>query len=337
VSGYLDSEAQQVSPVDEGRYRELMTPRRVRWEARSLDPLLNERQARYARSRATALNRPYSARLASCATAGVVVKCHCPGRRDVRWFTCRSFMLCERCAKQRRRKLRKRFEVALAAAWDAAPARSHLVMVTLTQPHSGDVGRDRRELAAAWERFRKSYHHRWGSFPFLGVHEVTAGRDGLGHPHAHVVCVWPKGRKGDGTAGDWQLLRRLWVEACPGSEIVNFKPFDSAQSAAFYASKYVSKGFQGCNFTAQLRAEVLAGTYNTRWVFTSRKLWTLFVPLCPCCGHRVVRATFGWSSVDEPPSPSEDCWTDRLPRAGPDAQSVLAIPTSDERSGRCGS
>ncbi len=305
-----------------------MEPHHERWKARSADGALNASQRAYARGRARKSALPYMERLNDCERAGVVVKCACPGKRDVRWFTCRAHLVCRACRKRRGKQLRSKIHAALAARLDEAPRGHQLVMMTITLEHTGDVGDDRRELMDSWRRFRKAYHRRWGRFSFVATHEVTPGTDGAGHPHAHVVCVWPWGAPGDGSAGDWELLRKMWIAACPTARRVSFEASRTPKNAARYISKYVSKGVQTDDFSPQLRAIVLAGTYNTRWIFTSRAAWVPFQPCCQDCGTRVIRANHSWHGTCAPTPDSTPEWADpgwqqdRLPLDNPNAPIV---------------
>jgi hypothetical protein len=277
-----------VSPVDEGRLAELMAPRRARWAARAADESLREPQRVYAAHRARSMGRTHARRLARCATAGVVVKCACPGKRDVRWYGCRSHLTCERCQRQRSKRMGARVRAALEARFAEHPGH-RLVLITLTVRHTGDLARDRRELASGWRGLYKRLHRRgWGDFPYVGVIEITPGTDGLGHVHAHIAAVWPW--------RDWGVVRELWLDACPASERINFVASYGVRAAAKYVSKYLSKGIQRSEFTPLLRAEVLSALYQARQVFTSVGVWVPFHPVCRCCGTRVHRAQFGWSA-----------------------------------------
>ncbi len=301
-----------------------MRPTSERWAARAAEPDLTPTRRAYARARARATSRPYSARLDGCARSGVTVACGGAStgivgcRPDVRWFTCRAHLLCRLCRKERARKLRAKVWSALDAAAARAPSTHHLVMVTIALPHAEDLGAVRRELMEAWRRFYQRNHERWGKFFYIGTHEITVGTDGLGHPHAHVVCLWPRGGPGDGTQGDWQLQRELWLDAAPTSTRISFSASNTPHRAARYLSKYVSKGVQTSDFSPVLRARVLAGTYNTRWLFTSRKAWVPFQPRCKCCGTPVRRVSVAWHEACAPPDDTPEWVFDR----GPPQQSL---------------
>ena len=273
-------ETQQLSPVDEGLWRELMTPHRDRWTARSGETDLTPSQRAYAVARARSLDRTYESRGAGWERGGRMMACGC-GPRPV-MFGCRKHLTCERCRKKRARKTVARIRNALDAMVRSSPSGHMVVMATLTIAHSSDVEADRRELVDGWKRFRKAYRRRWGKFPFIGVHEVTTGRDALGHMHAHVLCVWPW--------RDWGKLSALWRAACPRSARINFQALRNPRAGAEYVGKYVAKGGDTADVTPELRARVLAATYGSRWLFTSRGVWVPFVPLCPCCGQSITRA-----------------------------------------------
>jgi hypothetical protein len=312
-SGLPCPASQQVSPVDESVWLERMRPTHDRWAARAAEPGLTPTVRAYATGRARRTAAPYMERLEGCARAGVTVACGC--RTDVRWFTCRAHLLCPLCRKQRVRVLRAKIFAALDGAMSAAPRGYQLVMVTIGMPHADDVGAVRKELMASWRRYYKANHRRWGGFFYVGTHEITVGTDGLGHPHAHVVCLWPRGGPGDGTQGDWELQCKLWREAAPTSTRISFRASKNAAKAATYLSKYVSKGVQTSDFTPELRAKVLAGTYNTRWLFTSRKAWVFFEPFCRACGCKTERVRVGWHGrcAGNVPDGTPDWWLERGP------------------------
>lgn len=308
-SAFTCPESQQVSPplVHEETWSTLMMPRRRRWEARSDDQDLTGSQRRYAHRRARRMKGTYASKVDGCARAGVVVKCGCPGKRDVRWYSCRQHLVCERCQHKRAKRTGARIRHGLEAA--AATAHEHwrtngrlmAVMITIGVRHTGDIEADRRTLASGWRRFYKAYHRRFGAFPYVGTHEITTGTDGLGHPHAHIVVLWPY--------RDWFEMQLLWRAACPQSEHISFRASHSVKGAARYVSKYISKGVQTADFSPELRARVLAGTYGTRWLMSSVRFWQPFAPVCPCCSQPIVRARLR----DPWPDDAHSTWRTRRP------------------------
>jgi hypothetical protein len=284
------------SPVDEERYAWRMTGHRERWEARAVetaDPRHHRATVhRYAVNRARALRRPYRDKLARCSRRGVRIKCGCRGWRGVRWFGCRQHITCERCRTQRSRQLGQRIRAGLEVAHATGGAGAKLVLLTLTVRHSGDVAADRDAIAAGWRRLYKALRARWGTWPYVGVWEVTSGADGLGHVHAHVAVVWPW--------RDWAEVRELWLRACPESERITFvaarrdgRPSD-ARSVGNYLGKYLAKSTQDDGITRELRADVVAMAYGQRSVFTSRGFWQPWHPVCKCCGFPRVIAQYRW-------------------------------------------
>lgn len=279
-----------------------MEPRRLIWAERAARPVseVGESRIRYAIGREAALRRPYAARLKRCERRGTRVKCGCPGWRGVRLYTCRQHLLCERCKRARARRLGMRMREGLAAAHSAAPTGSMIVLLTLTIEHSGDIARDRADLAEGWRRFYLAVRRRWGKFPYVGVWEVTAGRDGLGHIHAHVAAVWPW--------RDWRLCAALWRRSCPRSTRISFVArrrdgrASDAASASNYLGKYLTKGVETVDFTPELRSRVLSGTYNTRWVFASRGFWQYFQPKCRACECPIVSAQYRFRGAPYEPA-----------------------------------
>jgi hypothetical protein len=312
-----------VSPVDDQLYAELMAPRAAAWQARATRAA-GERKVTYALRRSAALRRPYSSKLASCRRRGIRVKCGCRGWRGFRPWTCRQALACRHCAGDRCRRMgarmRSGLQVALQPPQGFRPGR--LVLLTLSVRHSGSVERDRAELADGWRAFRKAYWRKYGWFPFCGVYEVTPGVDGLGHIHGHVAVVWPW--------RDWHDIREMWLAACPSSERITLVADrrdgrqSTAGSVANYLAKYLAKGSQGEEFTPELLTRVIAGTYNTRWVFSSRGFWQIFEPLCKRCNCAITAAQFRWNAPPLPP------WGGPDSERGP-PQLDLSIPAPDER------
>lgn len=315
---------------------------------------LSESQRAYAGRRASSLAGSYFARQDACERTGSPTRCGCrvPGRaqeafpaRDewtratkpregVAWHSCRRHLTCDRCRRSRSNREGTRIRTALANHVERLPRGYHVVMVTVGLRHSGDVRADRVELSESWRRFRDSYAHRFGRFPFVGVFEVTPGEDKLGHVHAHVLCVWPIGRKGSGSGGDWQLLREIWVKAARGrSEVIFFSRVKRCGDAAGYVAKYVAKGVASDEFSPELAAHVASATYNTRFVFTSRFFWLKWERRCTSCGAKVVNATFRWSRVEDPPSPPPSDWSTGPPSGCGYQQASFALPEPHQ----CGS
>jgi hypothetical protein len=159
-----------------------------------------------------------------------------------------------------------------------------IVLVTLTQKHSGDILEDQRALAEGWRKLYKRMNEDYGKFPYVGVWEVTPGKDGLGHVHVHIAVVW--------RYRDWSRIRTQWMRACPTSSYITFvaKRRDgkasSAGSAANYLGKYLSKGADVGGFTPHMRAEVSAAFYNQRSVISSLGFWRRQVKCCRQCSQR---------------------------------------------------
>lgn len=204
-------------------------------------------------------------------------------------FLCGQHLVCEVCNRKRTRKQRARILAGLTAAVERARARRrhsrsttiHPHLLTFTLRHSGDIAADRAALARGWRRFYKAYHRRFRNFEYVATYEVTPGRDGLGHVHVHMVAMWPY--------RDWGLLSKLWRQSCPESSHLSISRAESVGRAAHYLAKYVSKGVHTAEFSPELRARVLAGTYGTRWFMTSVRFWVPFEPCCPQCEQRVRR------------------------------------------------
>lgn len=246
----------------------------------------------YAIARVARLTADIAPRLVSCGVESLPVACGCGlvGARK----TCRQWWLCGECRAKRSPSLaadmRKGLDAALSEAvsdWGAEGARGTkpaIVLVTLTQAHSGDLVADQTALAVGWRKLYKRMHEDYGSCPYVGVWEVTRGADGLGHVHLHIACVW--------RYRDWSRVREQWLAACPTSQYLTFVKnrkdgkASSPSSVAKYLGKYLSKGADLGGFDARLRAEVSAAFYNQRSVITSAHFWRRIVKCCAKCHER---------------------------------------------------
>lgn len=250
-------------------------------------------KARYAQNRAQALRRPLRRRVERCGRRGKLVRCGCPGRREPALFGCRSWWFCGDCRARRGRRLARRLGDSLEARLGAMRARwrgyDHhapiIHLITLTVAHSGDLRRDHGELAMGW---RGLYLHLKGELgrdiAYALVWEVTPGRDGLGHVHAHVAMVAPWFDYGD--------ARAAWLRHCPRSLQISFVPeakgARTPRMAAKYLGKYLSKGVEHGRFDEVVRAQVAAAFYNQRSVTTSHRFFLAWKPCCPKCGQDIV-------------------------------------------------
>lgn len=204
-----------------------------------------------------------------------------------------------------------------------------IVLLTLTQRHSGDLEADRLELGKGWRRLYKSMRERWGRFPFVRVWETTPGRcttcdgylddlpkrgakrsrfaDSADDADAHKArnpcsCATPTP---EGhvhmhvacvwTYRDWGVIAELWKRACPRSEFISIvaKRDDgkpsSPSSVTKYLGKYLSKGVNVDSFTPELRADVSAAMYNAHSTDASTGFWLPDNHDCRKCLRRIKR------------------------------------------------
>jgi hypothetical protein len=297
--------------IDESHRRDRLSPVRERWERRAtrlnreiadvggdlgggeLGELAGlKRRRAYAVARVQKLTADIAPRLEACGVEGLPIACACGliGARK----TCRQWWLCGECREKRAPRLaadmRKGLEAALSDAvseWGARGGggmRPQIVLTTLTQEHSGNLVTDQAALSEGWRKLYKRLHEDDGAFSYVGVWEVTRGRDGLGHVHLHVAAIW--------RYRDWGRIREQWLRACPSSSYITFvaKRKDgkssSPSSVAKYLAKYLAKGADLAAFDARLRAEVSAAFYNQRSVITSLYFWRRIVKCCAVCHER---------------------------------------------------
>jgi hypothetical protein len=246
----------------------------------------------YASARAARLRADMVPRLNWCGTESLHVRCACGyvGAKK----RCRQWWLCPTCRDKRMPSLggdiRRGLDRALkkeVERWGRGGAKGmkpQIVLVTLTQKHSGNLSADQQALAEGWRKLYKRMHEDYGSFPYVGVWEVTKGRDGLGHVHMHLAVVW--------SYRDWSRIRDQWIAACPTSSYLTFvaKRRDgkasTPASVGNYLGKYLSKGADLGSFGPTLRAEVSAAFYNQRSVIASVRFFAKLVKCCSKCHQR---------------------------------------------------
>jgi hypothetical protein len=262
--------------VDEIERLAGLYPHHARWSARARQEGLSVTQRTYAEHRARATSTPVARRVERCGRKAVVTACGC-GQGSVS-IGCGQHLVCAACRAKRWRRYGRRIRGGLEAVPLARGER--FVLATLTVRHSGDLEADWSHVMDGWRRFYLRLTRR-GIAPrrYVGVVEVTPGRDGLGHVHLHVVLVWPW--------VDWSMASRLWRDACPQSTRVSFVASANARRAAKYVAKYVSKGVDMSDWTPNQRARVLAASYGRRWLFSSRRFWVREECGCKRCGQPV--------------------------------------------------
>lgn len=229
--------------------------------------------ARWYQCRARAIAEPRGARVASCGTATQHVRCGCRVRELL--VGCGQVLLCPRCARRYYGRLRSSLAEALSAR---ASGRQRAYLVTLTVPHSGDVGADRRRLAELWAKLgREARRHAWWGH-YAAVYEVTAGTDGRGHVHMHAVVLsaWVP----------YKEVHRHWRRMLGQSSYhlhFRYRHGVEVAVAARYLAKYASKGVQASEFSGKLAGEVCAAWYGRRKVTASRGLWLEREHVCGTC------------------------------------------------------
>jgi hypothetical protein len=275
--------------------------------------------ADWRKGRALSVMEQRSARVQSCQTTAMTVACKCGPKRVL--VGCGQRWLCETCRVRAYRLVRRDslrswrvHERAREAQWHAAnrPAggRWGSYFVRLSVRHSGDVAADRATIERGWRRLRSWLCRRLGrdypgyatdkgtcSFPYQLMWEATAGSDGLGHVHAHVIVMWPW--------LDWADLHTAWVRATNGdsNHIDVQKVRGGVRAVADYAAKYASKGVKVQTMSGDLAGRVLASFWSKRVVSACRRFWNRGPCRCPEC-----RCTF---DITERPESRRRKWDHR--------------------------
>jgi hypothetical protein len=245
------------------------------------------RSAEWAEHRARALSMGRSDIVATCRKRWRKVACRC-GWKDIT-VGCDAPSLCEWCRKRHWRKWRHRITRSMDAHLRAARGAWNLhrrgmlpgvYLLTLTGPHSGSLEIDRAAMGAAWRRLTKDAHagRWWGAYALTW--EVTPGKDGRGHLHAHVAVVssWVP----------YDELHVAWSRAMPGARVLDVQApnrrRNQAGSAANYLAKYVTKGIDPSVMSGQKAGEMLCAFRGKRKVTTSTHFWKHQLGRCRSCG-----------------------------------------------------
>ena len=304
------------------------------WRERRAAALLNRpRVGEWHAARAEGLRRGFAAAVNRCMT-WTAARCRC-GARSVASRCSRR--VCPVCVEKKRRRTFSRLRegmtreaTAATAEWSNGrgrlPVGDHRRMVprwtmlTLTLRHSGDLTADLARLRKGWDRLRAWLRVELGAMPaFAFVVELTAGRDGRGHVHAHVAILLPW--------LSWGRVREAWARhigqedasidfnAGPRRGNARRKP----DGAAKYLAKYVGKPSK--SLPLDLQSAWLDACYQRRDVTCSRGLLrpTVAQP-CETCGGTcsAVRGGGAWHE-----------WTAELVRQRPETLKEPPIPWTD--------
>ena len=257
------------------------------------------KRARYAAARARTIALERSALVRTCGQRTMVKRCKCGPQ--IAHVGCGQILLCDKCRVPYYRRIRRRALSAVVArladattAWARAGRRRGqrplIVLVTLTIPRHLEgqplslMDRQRR-LVDGWRKMRQWLHKRIGAFPFCALPELTAGSDGTGHLHYHVLCVWPW--------WDWGSAQAEWRRATglPDANPPDMRVVRDTKRAAHYVAKYATKGANsdGQGMTAELMADFVATYYGKRRISPSVGWWVpMDPPCCPKCAQSIV-------------------------------------------------
>lgn len=130
-------------------------------------------------------------RMAHCSDVIITKRCpECGHLHVIGTSLCRD-RLCPICSTLRARAVARRVGLALSSSLLAPYG---FVFLTLTVKNCAweDLETQLEALAAGWKRFRELKHIRKAFCGSIRTVEITKGRDGLAHPHLHVLFSAPK-------------------------------------------------------------------------------------------------------------------------------------------------
>jgi len=255
-------------------------------------PIATAMQGEWHASRARRLSRSLVDVQAECGTRSAKVACGCQELTIP--VGCGRPIVCPHCATRKRVRMVKRIRRAVQAHNSAAQYLGHRRgrgrrlawrLVTFTAAHSGDVERDRKDLAAAFNRWRAWLWNTTGAaLPYVLTWEVTNGDDAKGHVHAHAAMRLPWLNLEDAAAA-WQRATHGKAEGQGIDFATNRgKPF-STEDVTRYIAKYICKGI-GADCEPLLVATWMVVQYGRRAWSASRAFWEVKkdATACPCCG-----------------------------------------------------
>jgi hypothetical protein len=275
------------------------------------------RSAEWAEQRARAVAMKREDVLATCGERWRSIACGCK-RVEVR-VGCDQPQLCAHCRKRHAAKWWRRISDGMAAAlarecrqWRSTPSHRRrgmlpgIYLITLTAPHTGDIGADRERIGKAVRKLLKhaTKHDWWRTYALTW--ETTSGTRGDGHVHVHLAdvsswipytsanverddaAVWIPRRKGE-RRRRVRGLHEVWMDAVPGAIQPDVSPpnreRNEAKSAGYYLAKYVTKGVDPAEFTGAKAGELLCAFRNRRKVSTSAGFWCDEQARCECCSQ----------------------------------------------------
>lgn len=170
-----------------------------------------------------------------CGSHAIVEYSETAQRYRIRANYCRN-RHCQPCMRAKANKIARNLETRLTAS-SATPGRAPQVeyrFITLTLAHSDAPLADQiKRLYASFRRVRSrdlwKRSQRGGAFML----EVKRSKTGW-HPHLHIVT--------GGSFINQRALSELWREVTGDSFIVDVRAVRSAHDAAYYVSKYITKG-----------------------------------------------------------------------------------------------
>lgn len=201
-----------------------------------------------------------------------------------RWF-------CPPCARRRQRNLTRAW---IASLQEAMNGTGGCAFLTLTLPGGSPASRRLASIRQSLDKLRrrvawKSRPHGWGEkVGILCALEVSAGRDGDGHPHAHLLVFGPDAHVVQGCQ-DWLLA--TWLSLHPAASRAGQRPTQVIPHSGCWRAK-VSYLFKGTRLDpswspATLRLVLGLFPSGSRAFVTWGRLTRVFKPGRNACRKRL--------------------------------------------------
>lgn len=282
-----------------------------------------KRQSTVMSAKLAALGERYmlrAGRMKHCAEHMTTEECpHCSKRRVVRVDFCRD-RLCPVCSWRRSRVLGGRISSALNDVGVGRVNRAVFLTLTVRNCAWADLSSCLDLIADAWRKMSQVKRFKTVVKGYVKTVEVTRGRDGLAHPHVHVILIVSP--QYFSKAADDYIEQHEWVQmwqealGVDYAPSVNIRAVKNVDGAAAEVSKYVVKAASLFHLDADAFAYFVQAVKGRRFFsvggvmrqssadvdvdgLTNDELLSdnngSGAPVCPDCGSVLVRVEYEWS------------------------------------------
>lgn len=261
-----------------------------------------------------------AARMGSCADRLHFRSCpECNIRYMIRGATLCKDRLCPTCAWRRARALARRLKEIVSYN----PGRYVLLTLTVKNCSWSDLQDHLKKMMSAWGKMSRRARFKRAFSGWVRTLEITRGKDGLAHPHLHILLHTTEEyfSKGSSLWIPQDELVNMWRK-CLGVQyapVVDIRAVKDIGGAVAEVTKYIAKdaqveGLADDDFLAY--AEAIAGVRTWAAGGTMRRADADVTDeelaagegeaptTCPICGRELVETEDIWSNVERCYNPS---------------------------------